>query len=122
MLVLPLLVAGVDAWINDTWPLLALLVAFICAEAAFWTSVGLALSTWMARLGRAAAVAVAAYAVVGVGWPVLVGTLFDAPLASGPGGDQPLPRVVSPEFQSRVSEIHRQRFPFGIRAGLPEKR
>ncbi len=83
VLVLPLLVAGVDAWINDTWPLLALLVAFICADAAFWTSVGLALSTWIARLGRAFAVAVAAYAVVGLGWPVLVRTLFDGPLGVG---------------------------------------
>jgi ABC-type Na+ efflux pump permease subunit len=83
VLVLPLLVAGVGAWINDTWPLLALLVAFICADAAFWTSVGLALSTWIARLGRAAAVAVAAYAVVGLGWPVLVRTLFDGPLGVG---------------------------------------
>jgi ABC-type transport system involved in multi-copper enzyme maturation permease subunit len=83
VLVLPLLVAGVDAWINDTWPLLALLVAFICADAAFWTSVGLALSTWIARLGRAFAVAVAAYSVVAVGWPVLVRTLFDGPLGVG---------------------------------------
>jgi ABC-type transport system involved in multi-copper enzyme maturation permease subunit len=83
VLVLPILIAGVEAWINDTWPLLALLVAFICAQAAFWTSVGLALSTWSARLGRAFAVAVVAYAMVGLGWPVLVRTLFDGPLGVG---------------------------------------
>ena len=41
------------------------------------------LSTWIARLGRAFAVAVAAYAVVGLGWPVLVRTLFDGPLGVG---------------------------------------
>ena len=90
VLVLPLLVAGVDAWIDDTWPLLALLVAFICALAAFWTSVGLALSTWIRRPGRAFAVAVAAYAVVGIGWPVLVRTLFDGPLGVGLAAISPL--------------------------------
>ena len=107
VLVLPLLVAGVEAWINDTWPLLALLVAFICADAAFWTSVGLALSTWIARLGRAAAVAVAAYAVVGLGWPVLVRTLFDGPLGVGLAAISPFHGSFALAASSRVSEIHR---------------
>ncbi len=107
VLVLPLLVAGVDAWINDTWPLLALLVAFICADAAFWTSVGLALSTWIARLGLRFR---RGGGCLRRGRPRLARAgphALRRTARSGPGGYQPLPRVVYPDCQSRVSEIHR---------------
>ena len=54
-------------------------VAFVClptalmlAQGAVVTSIGLALATWMRRLGRAIAASVAIYAVIALGWLVLL--------------------------------------------------
>jgi hypothetical protein len=81
--VLPVLVAGILAWQNQTWRVLGLIVLSVVAAAAFWTSVGLALSTWVPRLGRSVSTAVALYALVGLGWPVLVRTLLWGPTGVG---------------------------------------
>jgi ABC-type transport system involved in multi-copper enzyme maturation permease subunit len=83
MIIFPLLAAGVLAWQNEAWSALGLLVAFILAGAAFWTSVGLTISTWVPRLGRAVSVAASLYAVVALGWPVLVRTVLPGPLGAG---------------------------------------
>jgi ABC-type transport system involved in multi-copper enzyme maturation permease subunit len=83
ILLLPALVAGILAWQNETWPSLAWLVLSVMSAAVFWTSVGLALSTWVARLGRAVSLAVALYALVSLGWPVLMRTLLWGPTGQG---------------------------------------
>jgi ABC-type transport system involved in multi-copper enzyme maturation permease subunit len=89
VIVLPLLVAGILASVYESWRSLAWLVAYVLAAAAFWTSIGLALSTWVPRLGRAVSAAVAFYAVVALGWPVLIRTMFWGPLGVGPAAISP---------------------------------
>jgi ABC-type transport system involved in multi-copper enzyme maturation permease subunit len=84
-LVLPAVMAAVLAWQSGGWFAAALLVVSILTSAAFWTSLGLALSTWVPRLGRAVSTAAALYALLSVGWPMLAQTLFQNnwPLAVG---------------------------------------
>ena len=48
------------------------LLGLISAYAAAITSVGLALATWVSRLGRAVALCVAAYVVFSIGWLILI--------------------------------------------------
>jgi ABC-type transport system involved in multi-copper enzyme maturation permease subunit len=83
LLGLPVGLTAVSAWRNDTWGSLGLLSLFIISAAALWTSVGLALSTWVSRLGRAITSAVILYASISLGWPMLARTLFREPV--GPG-------------------------------------
>ena len=121
VLVLPLLVAGVEAWINDTWSLMALLVAFICAAAAFWTSVGLALSTWTARMGRASP-----WRWLPTPWSASAGPCWSAHSStdrsewawrlSAPSTGR-LPWLPVARFRDSSMTLS-----FGLRAGLPEKR
>ena len=53
-----------------------LLIGSILASGAAITSLGLAMATWVSRLGRSVALCVTAYAVISVGWPMLVASLF----------------------------------------------
>jgi ABC-type transport system involved in multi-copper enzyme maturation permease subunit len=76
LLALPALLAGVLAWWSGRWSAAGLLVLYILSSAALWTSIGLALSTWVPRLGRAVSMAAALYVLVSVGWPTLARTLF----------------------------------------------
>jgi ABC-type transport system involved in multi-copper enzyme maturation permease subunit len=57
--------AGADDW---RWPGAALMVLFVLASGAAITSLGLALATWISRLGRAVGVTVTLYVLVAVGW------------------------------------------------------
>ena len=50
--------------------------AAIISAAALWTSLGLAISTWVPRLGRAVSLAVGIYAIVSLAWPILSKTVF----------------------------------------------
>jgi ABC-type transport system involved in multi-copper enzyme maturation permease subunit len=52
-----------------------LLIGSILACGAVITSLGLALATWVSRLGRAVALCVTAYVVFSIGWPILVALL-----------------------------------------------
>jgi ABC-type transport system involved in multi-copper enzyme maturation permease subunit len=83
LLALPVGVAAMIAWRNDRWQLLGMLFLFIISAAAFWTSVGLALSTWVSRLGRAISSAVILYVLIALGWPMLTRTLFWGPVGAG---------------------------------------
>ena len=83
ILALPVGVAAMTAWQNDAWQLLEMLFLFIVSAAAFWTSVGLALSTWVSRLGRAISSAVILYVLISLGWPMLARTLFGGPAGAG---------------------------------------
>jgi ABC-type transport system involved in multi-copper enzyme maturation permease subunit len=83
LLPLPTLVAATLVWEKGNWPICGLLVLFFVATGAAWTSIGLALSTWIERLGRALTAAVILYALVGLGLPMMALTLF---AQNGPGG------------------------------------
>jgi len=76
LLWLPSLVALILACISDQWTCYAQLVLYIVVVTAAWTSIGLALSTWISRLGRAVSTAVTLYALASLGWPLLVLTLL----------------------------------------------
>jgi hypothetical protein len=63
-----------------------LVVGLVVAYGAALTSLGLALATWVPRLGRAVGLCVAAHVGVTVGWVVLVAILTPrAPGLTGPG-------------------------------------
>ena len=68
---LPVLIA-IAGWRADRWWVPPLLAAFLLALGAALTSVGLALATWISRLGRALASTVAIYVFLAVGWLFLV--------------------------------------------------
>jgi ABC-type transport system involved in multi-copper enzyme maturation permease subunit len=76
LLVLPVLVAAVEAGWSDNWLSVVLLAVQLVVWAAAWTSIGLALSTWVSSLARAVAAVVVLYALAALGWPMLVLTVF----------------------------------------------
>ena len=65
------------------WPNYLLLIGVILGYGAVITSLGLALATWVSRLGRAIALCVTAYVVFSIGWPILI--LLVSSSSSGPG-------------------------------------
>jgi ABC-type transport system involved in multi-copper enzyme maturation permease subunit len=66
-----------------TWSHYLLLIGVILGYGAVITSLGLALATWMSRLGRAIALCVTAYVVFSIGWPILIALTWKE--SSGPG-------------------------------------
>jgi ABC-type transport system involved in multi-copper enzyme maturation permease subunit len=58
------------------WIHFLLLIGTILGYGAVITSLGLALATWVSRLGRAVALCITAYVVFSIGWPILIGVLF----------------------------------------------
>jgi ABC-type transport system involved in multi-copper enzyme maturation permease subunit len=76
LLLLPMLVTIAAAWPNGSWLFVVCLGLSVVSGAAVWTSIGLGLSTWVPRLGRAISLAVALYALVNLAWPILALTLF----------------------------------------------
>ncbi len=92
-------------------------VAFVClptalflAQGAVVVSFGLALATWMRRVGRAIAVSVASYAIIGVGWLISLELEFTATLLGNLG----LIRAESWEF---VTMIEASIYPAGAQIG-----
>ncbi len=85
---LPTLVASVLAGVREgrgPWGCVALIVAEILAMGAFWTSLGLAVSTWVPRVGRAVSTAVSLYVLGVLALPVLAMSIFSGggPLGHG---------------------------------------
>jgi ABC-type transport system involved in multi-copper enzyme maturation permease subunit len=85
LLALPALTCAVLAWETGGWFSAGVLLVSVLSSAAFWTSIGLALSTWVPRLGRAISAAAIVYALINLGWPILAQTVFqnDWPLGVG---------------------------------------
>jgi ABC-type transport system involved in multi-copper enzyme maturation permease subunit len=67
LLALPALTGAVLAWETGGWFWAGLLVVSVLSSAAFWTSIGLALSTWVPRLGRAISSAAIVYTLINLG-------------------------------------------------------
>ena len=72
MLIWPAIVAGLLAAESGRCFSYLLLLGLILAYGAVITSLGLALATWVSRLGRAVALCVSAYVVFSIGWLLLV--------------------------------------------------
>jgi ABC-type transport system involved in multi-copper enzyme maturation permease subunit len=60
---------------GGSFPGYLLMIGAILAQGAVITGLGLALATWVSRLGQAVALCVAAYVIFSVGWPFLVAVL-----------------------------------------------
>jgi ABC-type transport system involved in multi-copper enzyme maturation permease subunit len=71
VVVWPALVAAFPAFVHGYWSIYAMLPVLVLAYAAAITSLGLAVATWVRRVGRAVALCVTAYVVWVVGQPVL---------------------------------------------------
>jgi hypothetical protein len=63
------------AWHHGHWIGVALVVGLVVAYGAALTSLGLALATWVPRLGRAVGLSVAAHVGVTVGWVIFSGMM-----------------------------------------------
>ena len=84
MLIWPAIVAGLLAAESGRCFSYLLLLGLILAYGAVITSLGLALATWVSRLGRAVALCVSAYVVFSIGWLLLVASFITADPASLP--------------------------------------
>jgi ABC-type transport system involved in multi-copper enzyme maturation permease subunit len=73
--ILPIWVAGGTAMVSSGGDGLILMIGLILAYAAAITSFGLALATWVRRLGHVISINVLTFVLVTVGWPVLLGIL-----------------------------------------------
>lgn len=73
---LPTLTIVVQALLHGSWPLACLIVGLIFAYGAALTSLGLALATWVPRLGRAIACSMTAYVFMTVAW-LFIARLFE---------------------------------------------
>jgi ABC-type Na+ efflux pump permease subunit len=76
LLFAPALTSLVLACDSGCWILYFFFLALLLAYSAVIVSLGLALATWLSRLGRATASCVAGYVALAIGWPALVMTLF----------------------------------------------
>ena len=77
--ILPIWVASGAAMVSDGGVGLILMIGLILAYAAAITSVGLALATWVPRLGRVIGISVLGYVLIAAGWPLLLQVLPDLP-------------------------------------------
>jgi ABC-type transport system involved in multi-copper enzyme maturation permease subunit len=86
LLILPLAVATALASHTGHYWGVALMAALIVAYGAAITSLGLALATWIPRLGRATALTVGLYTLMSLGWVPLALLVFgERPGDNGPG-------------------------------------
>jgi ABC-type transport system involved in multi-copper enzyme maturation permease subunit len=76
------------------WEYAGVLVALLLTCGLFLTSFGLALATWIPRVGRAIAYGVGLYAFQCIGWPMVAMLLFEKPN----GGQEIGPALLSPLF------------------------
>jgi len=83
--VLPVFAAYITALDSWRWGHVFLLGLLLLAYGAAITSLGLALATWVSRLGRAVGLTVAAYVFVTVAWVFLVVSVFQRDNFYGPG-------------------------------------
>ena len=89
--ILPIWVAGGAAMVSDGGAGLIFMIGLILAYAAAITSVGLALATWIPRLGRVISITVMVYVLIAAGWPLLLQVLpFLPAFRTNPWQEQPV--------------------------------
>jgi ABC-type transport system involved in multi-copper enzyme maturation permease subunit len=99
LLIWPALIAGFSAYDGRFWGSYALLLGSIVANVAVIASLGLALATWVSRLGRAVALCVTVYLGFTIGWAVLVAQL-------GPPGPVTVPLIAgSPLYGTVIATV-----------------
>ena len=79
MLIWPALLAGILLVQSGRWISYLLLLGLVASYCAVITSLGLAMATWVSRIGRAVAMCVTTYVVSSVGWLILVSLLGPGP-------------------------------------------
>jgi ABC-type transport system involved in multi-copper enzyme maturation permease subunit len=85
LLLLPAFLGGLAAWsgtglsLVQSWACLGLLIGLLLASGAFLTSLGLALATWIPRVGRAIGYYVGLYVFQCVVWPLVGLGMFGGP-------------------------------------------
>jgi ABC-type transport system involved in multi-copper enzyme maturation permease subunit len=77
--ILPIWITAGASMITDGGLGLVLMIGLILAYAAAITSLGLAVATWIPRLGRVITVSVLAYVLIAIGWPLLLQMLPSLP-------------------------------------------
>ncbi len=77
--ILPIWVASGAAMVSDGGVGLILMIGLILAYAAAITSFGLALATWVPRLGRVVSISVLAYVLIAAGWPAVAASASISP-------------------------------------------
>ena len=77
--ILPIWITAGAAMVTDGWIGLFLMICMTLSYAAAITSFGLAVATWIPRLGRVITICVLAYVLVAVGWPLIVRVLPNLP-------------------------------------------
>ncbi len=101
----PGLATAAVAWHHGHWLGVGLVTGLVVAYGAALTGLGLALATWVPRLGRAVGLCVAAHVGITVGWPVFAFLLTrGAPGLTGPGlaSFSPFVGVVLPTAQMHI--------------------
>jgi ABC-type transport system involved in multi-copper enzyme maturation permease subunit len=78
--ILPIWVAAGASMVTDGGIGLVLMIGLMLAYAAAITSLGLAVATWVPRLGRVITASVMSYILVAVGWPLLLAVLPTLPV------------------------------------------
>jgi hypothetical protein len=68
----PAVLAGILVMESGRWISYLLLLGLIMANSAVITSLGLVMTTWVSRLGRAVTLCVSAYVIFSIGWILLV--------------------------------------------------
>ncbi len=84
VLIWPATVAGLLVASSNRWGNYLLLLALIVAYGAVMTSLGLAIATWVSRLGRAVTLCVSAYILFSIGWLLMVALFFTTDQTSLP--------------------------------------
>jgi ABC-type Na+ efflux pump permease subunit len=117
VLVWPAIVAGLLVAQSGRWISYLLLLGLILAYGAVITSLGLALATFVSRLGGAVALCVSTYVLFSIGWLLYVALFFTTDqsilplvLASPPYGALCATAIISPERGPFISEAGAIRF------------
>jgi hypothetical protein len=76
-------VAVVSSWRSGDWPGAALFVGLAAAQGAAWTSLGLALATWIRRVERAVALSIVLALLIAQSWASLAFGVFHGPIGRG---------------------------------------
>jgi ABC-type transport system involved in multi-copper enzyme maturation permease subunit len=84
--ILPIWVAAGTAMVSGGGDGLILMIGLILAYAAAVTSFGLAIATWVSRLGRVIVINVLTYVLIAVGWPLMLRVLPILPTYFTPTG------------------------------------
>ena len=121
LLIFPTWIVVGLAMVSENWLAPLLMLGLILAYAAAITSLGLALATWVPRLGRAVAWSVTAYALAAIG-PVAV-AIYPAFRSLVPYPDAEVFLPVSPYFGvlATTEMAGRMTFQSGHRSAIPER-